>query len=239
MLGVRGPARPGVRSTPARHEHGVFARVPKSEGTMASSKTVRARKRKKISGAYDQGWYAQLPWRVLRSKEIRYLQRHYPLCVVLLVQLLELYNGSNNGDLAIAMLRDRWRSSATLYRCVSQLVNLGWIKQTRPGYWGHKNKPVLYALTWLPIDECDGKLELVDSTTKPSDDWKDFNGVAVDGYIPVDIYIGVHLENQGNGASSSLGEPGSSSLSELGLVHQENKRIFTSEERREVDNARQ
>lgn len=205
---------------------------------MANGKTVRARKRTRVSGKYDNGPYIQMPHRVFRSREMQYLQREYPLAAVLLFQMMSQHNGSNNGDLAVAVVRDQWKSTHTLYRCVSQLMQLGWIIKTRHGQWGHKNSPALYALAWLPIDECNGKLELAVSTTKPLDTWREFNGMPVGGdteNIPKDIYKGVPLWNQENRASSSTTELNSSSTTELSLVPPRNKEILAQVERGMID----
>jgi len=79
--------------------------------------------------------------------------------VKLLVDLVEQYNGYNNGDLCCAwngsnkfrgMKHRGWRSKGTLYRSLRTLLRLGFIEQTRQG---GKHKPSLYALTWQPIDE--------------------------------------------------------------------------------------
>ncbi len=44
----------------------------------------------------------------------------------------------------------------------------GWIVVTRLG---GKHKATLYAVTWLPIDYCDGKLD-VSSTDVAGNEWK-------------------------------------------------------------------
>lgn len=79
--------------------------------------------------------------------------------VKLLVDLVEQYNGFNNGDLCCAwsgsdafkgMKHRGWRSKGTLHRSLKALLRYGFIEKTRQG---GKHKPSLYALTWHPIDE--------------------------------------------------------------------------------------
>jgi hypothetical protein len=220
---------------------------------MASSRTVRKRKRRRDSGQYDNGYYNQLPHKVMRSVEMHYLQRQHPLAFVLLMQLFSLYTGVNNGDLAPALVVGLWRSRTTFFRHLGILVQLGWLTMTRPGYWGIKNKPALYAVSWLPIDECGGKLELMNATTTPSDRWRKFNGMA-DIEIPACIVAGaetaerprpphpppveVHLLDQKNGGSSPANGPetdasspaGGPQVSADGLVN-----FFSDDERRIIN----
>jgi hypothetical protein len=78
---------------------------------------------------------------------------------------------NNNGDLCLtwSVMRDRgWRSKQTLERARDELLEEGFLEQTRQGgrYW-----PSLYAITWWAIDECGGKLD-VPPTHKASAKWK-------------------------------------------------------------------
>jgi len=61
-----------------------------------------------------------------------------------------------------------WRAPATLQRSINELLYFGFIVVTRRG---GRNKATLYALTWLPVDECGGKLD-VSPTHTPGHDWK-------------------------------------------------------------------
>lgn len=75
----------------------------------------------------------------------------------LLFELLYQYRGKNNGDLCAAwgLLKDRgWQSPDTINRARKELLETGWIVQTRQG---GLNKASLYALTIWPINECKGK----------------------------------------------------------------------------------
>lgn len=61
-----------------------------------------------------------------------------------------------------------WRSKDTLYKARNQLIQAGMIVLTRQG---GKNIPSLYAVTWLGIDECNGKLDCA-SRSSPLGYWK-------------------------------------------------------------------
>lgn len=89
----------------------------------------------------------------------------------LLLDLGASYNGHNNGDLAMPwswMKRRNWRSKDTLKRARDELIAFGMIELTRQGgLYG----PSLYAVTWAPIHECKGKLD-VSSTRVASGKWR-------------------------------------------------------------------
>ena len=85
----------------------------------------------------------------------------------LLVDVAMQYSGKNNGDLAVtlSMMKKRgWRSNSTLRRALKELVEAEWLTMTRQG---GRHKCNLYALTWEPIDECGGKLEVRPTITPP------------------------------------------------------------------------
>lgn len=84
-----------------------------------------------------------------------------PNSLKLLVDIASQYNGRNNGDLCAAMsiLRKRgWNSNAQLSKGMRELLEKNLICQTRQG--GLNLGPNLYAITWQPIDECGGKLDV-------------------------------------------------------------------------------
>jgi hypothetical protein len=90
----------------------------------------------------------------------------------LLTWLGRQYNGGNNGDLSAtwSQLKDRgFKSESTIAEVRAELVHYGLITVTRRG---GVNKPTLYALTWHPIHECKGKLD-IRPTKKPPNDWKE------------------------------------------------------------------
>lgn len=112
--------------------------------------------------------YVGIPRRVLQTAH--YFSLSFK-AKTLLLELAYQYNGHNNGDLtcAFTILRERgWKSRSTIDLARRELEAVGYIEQTRQG---GKHKCNLYALTWRPIDHCDGKLD-VSPTTTPSGLWK-------------------------------------------------------------------
>lgn len=86
----------------------------------------------------------------------------------LLIDIARQYNGMNNGDLCASMslMRKRgWSSNNLLDRAKKELIAKKFIELTKQG--GLGMGPDLYAITWQPINECGGKLD-VKATTKPS-----------------------------------------------------------------------
>ena len=91
--------------------------------------------------------------------------------IKLLICLGAQYYGTNNGDLTTAwtIMRERgWHSKQTLQKAMNELEDAGFILRTRQG---GRNKCNLFALTWISIDECGGKLD-VNSTRIASNAWK-------------------------------------------------------------------
>ena len=89
----------------------------------------------------------------------------------LLVDLTMQFNGRNNGDLTTTwkyMHEQGWRSRGTLNLAKQDLLDKGMIELTRQGGLGMCS---LYAVTWWPIDECNGKLDLRETTT-PRNWWR-------------------------------------------------------------------
>ena len=88
-----------------------------------------------------------------------------------MIDIAAQYNGRNNGDLCapLSVMRKRgWKSSEQLFKARKDIVDRGLVRVARQG---GLNRCTLYALTWFPIDECDGKLDIASTTTAP-DDWK-------------------------------------------------------------------
>lgn len=91
--------------------------------------------------------------------------------VKLLLEIVKQHNGSNNGDLCATwklMKASGWRSPSTLSLSIKRLEHYGFIEQTRQG---GRHSCNLYGLTWYPIEECKGKLD-IKATSRPSDNWK-------------------------------------------------------------------
>ncbi|WP_054760607.1 hypothetical protein [Methylomonas koyamae] len=92
----------------------------------------------------------------------------------MLDNLTAQYNGKNNGDLSAApkiMELFGWKSRGSIDESLTELLAFGFIEQTRQG---GRNQCSLYAITWQPIDECGGKLD-VKSTIVASNLWKPEN----------------------------------------------------------------
>ena len=130
-----------------------------------------ARTRERVKGRRSNGSFAALPHHILHGEQYALLSAH---SVKLLVDLFGQFNGQNNGDYTAAwsvMTKRGWTSKAALYRALNELLALGWIIKTRQG---GRNCCSLYGVTWLSINECDGKLD-VKSTRTPLNTWKQNN----------------------------------------------------------------
>jgi len=127
---------------------------------------TRARWRHK--GRSEGGTYFAIPHAVMRSANWRAMP---PRAVKLVCDLGGQFRGSNNGDLSAAWRIMRplgWNSRATLADAIADALRFGMIEKTRQG---GLHLCSLYALTWQPIDECGGKLD-VPATRVPSALWK-------------------------------------------------------------------
>lgn len=127
-------------------------------------RAIKAAKQARGNGAF-------LPFRldVLRSVALASLS---PYASKLLLDIASQWSLGRNGDASVAfekVLRARgWRSKATLYKALKELTASGLIVQTRQG---SLHECSLYALGWLAIDECGGKLD-VQATAGPLDPWR-------------------------------------------------------------------
>ena len=110
-----------------------------------------------------------LRYDVLRSPVIQTLSGN---AVKLLAYLMAQYNGYNNGDLSATdkgtAEAGAFKSTATLAKAKRELMESGLIAVSRQG---GKNQCTLYALTFLAIDDCGGKLDMGETRRAP-DDWK-------------------------------------------------------------------
>lgn len=120
-------------------------------------------------GRASRGAYLGLPhsmtksdqWAALTNAEVR-----------LLIDIGSQYKGHNNGDLcaSFSVMKERgWRSKTTLTKALKGLIRKGYLELSRQGHL--PNLANLYALTWQPVDPCNGKHELPPSD-KPSHAWK-------------------------------------------------------------------
>ena len=90
----------------------------------------------------------------------------------LLFPITEQYKGWNNGDLCatLSVLRKHgWTSNDQLRKALKELLEAGFLIQTRQGR--RPNVPSLYAISWEPIHECGGKLEVAPTIVAPHT-WK-------------------------------------------------------------------
>ena len=88
--------------------------------------------------------------------------------IKLLIDLGYQYNGYNNGDLcaSLSVMRKRgWNSNQQLAKALKELLERNLIAQTKQG--GLNLGPNLYAITWQPINECNGKLDANPTTVAP------------------------------------------------------------------------
>lgn len=128
-----------------------------------------ARSREKAMGRRSGKPFLRLPKEILNSDKYASLS---PKAVKLLLDLGSQYNGHNNGDLcaSFSIMQARgWRSKNTLYSAIHELEKTGFIVRTKQG--GMNYGPNLFALSWEPIHECKGKLD-IEPTTVPPNTWK-------------------------------------------------------------------
>jgi hypothetical protein len=88
------------------------------------------------------------------------------------MDLFGQFTGHNNGALCAAwtlMQQRGWKSKETLARALLELREKGWIEVTRQG---GRRKATLHAVTWLHIDECEGKQLDVHPTSRASNTWR-------------------------------------------------------------------
>lgn len=126
------------------------------------------RSRRKQKGRAESGSFFAWPHEVAESGTYKSASAH---AVKLLNDLCFQFRGSNNGDLAAAwriMHARGWKSRDTLHKALTELLDRGLIEKTRQG---GRNRCSLYAVTWLPIDDCHGKLD-VPATRVASRLWK-------------------------------------------------------------------
>lgn len=116
--------------------------------------------------------FAGIPRVVMDSPEYQALSGN---AVKLLLAMSYQYRGKNNGDLtaAYSVMRDSFgfNSQHTVSKALKELLTAGFLIRTRQSqFMNPGRKCALYALTWLAIDECDGKLE-VGATRVPPRKW--------------------------------------------------------------------
>ncbi|AZL76525.1 hypothetical protein EI693_18900 [Pseudomonas oryziphila] len=90
---------------------------------------------------------------------------------VVLGEMMVQYNGKNNGDLvATRTIAKSWGigSPSTLQKALRELIDGKWIVMSRVSYFSKTgSRCSLYALSWLPIDECIGKALEINPRSAP------------------------------------------------------------------------
>lgn len=116
-----------------------------------------ARNRQKSKGRRESGSFCALPHSILESPEYATLSAKAVKC---LLDIFGQFRGANNGDLGAnwkEMKKRGWKSRDTLAHALLELTASGFILKTRQG---GRRKCSLYAVTWLAINECGGKLDM-------------------------------------------------------------------------------
>lgn len=124
-------------------------------------------------GRRSKGKFLAIPETVYNHNDFNSLNNR---ALRLLIDLLIQYNGYNNGDLCAAMtlMKKRgWNSNDQRQKALKELLDKELIVLTRQG--GRKLAS-LYAVTWQPIDECKGKIDI--SPTKTP--YRDFRKKSLD-----------------------------------------------------------
>ena len=139
--------------------------------------TSRNERRRLVKGRQTTGSFLRLPHHVLQHETFKTLTKR---ATKLLIDIAAQYRGNNNGDLSatLSLMRDRgWNSSDQLDKAKKELIKRDVIQLTRQG---GRNKCSLYALTWFPIDECKGKLDIASTTIAPVN-WRHKNSTPSGG----------------------------------------------------------
>jgi hypothetical protein len=124
----------------------------------------RSQQMRRNKGRMMTDSFVRIPHHVINHEHFRSLS---PRATKLLIDLLAQYRGYNNGDLCapLSLMRERgWNSSDQLQKAKNELIEKDVIIVTRQG---GLNKCSLYAVTWFPIDECNGKLDVASTVIAP------------------------------------------------------------------------
>ncbi|MAR01458.1 MAG: hypothetical protein CMI00_13085 [Oceanospirillaceae bacterium] len=113
--------------------------------------------------------FAGIPRNVMESPDFRALS---PNARNLLLILAYYYRGKNNGDLSapFKVMKEQWgfNSPETLNKAKKELLERNLIIETRAGRFQNPGGTCsLYALTWEPINDCGGKLDVAATITPP------------------------------------------------------------------------
>lgn len=128
-----------------------------------------ARDLMRAKGRRESGPFIAVPRSVLDSRQYADLSSR---AIKLLFDVYAHFRGYNNGDLSVAwgLMKPRgWTSKDQLKKGRDELLKKGWLGISRRPR--AKREPELYYLTFLAIDECNGKLD-VQATVTPTNEWK-------------------------------------------------------------------
>ena len=128
---------------------------------MAKNKPFKNQKQKR-----DGNRFIPIPYVVAESQSFMNLGAY---AMKLLINIYIQYNGGNNGYLCCCfslMQKYGWKSKETLQKAKVDLIKSGLIIETRKG--GRPNRASYYAVTWMALDEQNGKTRLdIDSKIFP------------------------------------------------------------------------
>lgn len=113
-------------------------------------------KRNQVNNRSSSKRFLMLPYEMLSGDAYASLSNKAVKC---LVDIAGQFNGVNNGDLSCTlklMKKLGWNSNSQITAAKNELIKKGFIVLTRQG---GMNKCNLYAVTWKPIDDCNGKLD--------------------------------------------------------------------------------
>ena len=102
-----------------------------------------------------------------------------------LVAVAAQYRGNNNGDLVVTrtvLAQYGITSSDVIWRAETQLRQHRLLRRTRRGM-KMRNTPSLYAITWKPIDKCNGKVGRLASNVA-GNEWRQYQGAP----LPLEDY---------------------------------------------------
>jgi hypothetical protein len=126
------------------------------------------RTRSRMKGRRHGHHFSQLIHAYFESPEYAELS---PRAVKALIDVYCQFRGGNNGDLCatFSIMKARgWKSKDQLAKAMQELLERGWLMVTRQG---GRHLPTLLAVTFLPINECGGKLDMK-PTVSPPHLWK-------------------------------------------------------------------
>jgi hypothetical protein len=121
-------------------------------------RVINEHKRVKQTGKGAGRSFVALPHYMLDSEAWGALSPH---AVKVIVEAARQFKGDNNGDFSLPWSRMRrrgWKSKSTLSAAIHEAIEAGFLERSRFGNRNHVC--ALYAITWKPIDECGGKLQI-------------------------------------------------------------------------------